>query len=118
MSCLASKAGHPRDRAVVVGVARHDRDDLQVGLVPQSRGNDVGYRARPQVLVLYVDQAAGARERFPVSVCDAPLGMWCEWVAAEASRVGAQYLDRVRSAPRWVIGAGSGSGLLVIAPMW
>ena len=30
--------------------------------------------------------------------------MWRERVAAEASRVGAQYLDRVRSAPRRVVG--------------
>ena len=37
------QAGHPGDRAVIVRVARHDGDDVQVGVVPQGRREELGH---------------------------------------------------------------------------
>jgi hypothetical protein len=48
--------------ALVLGVARHDRDHLQVGLAAQRVGERAGHDVGPEVLVLDVDQLAGARE--------------------------------------------------------
>src|ERR1039457_4859461 len=96
---LAKHRRHLSDRAVLVGMPGHNGDDMQVGVVAQGRGDDVGYPPRPQVLVLQVDQAAGPREHLPVRVRDAPLPERRERVPAEAGRIGAQHLDGVRTPP-------------------
>ena len=69
------------------------------GLARSAEAIRCGHRPRPEVLVLQVDQGAGARERLAVGVRDTPLAVRRERVAAQPGRVGPQHLDRVRATP-------------------
>src|SRR6185312_8867050 len=80
------------------------RDDVQVRMGAQGRGEHPGHRPGPQVLVLQVDQAPGPGQRLPVGVRDAALAMRGERVAAQPGRVGTQHLDRVWAAYRAIVG--------------
>ena len=55
----ANMVGRQRQPPVDVGVPRHDRDQMQVGVVRQRAREQLRDPLRPQVLVLQIDAAAG-----------------------------------------------------------
>ena len=89
-----------RQPAVHVRVAGDDGDQVQVRVVPQRVREQVRDLGRPEVLVLQVDESAGAAYRLGVTPGHGPLAVGCERVARADGGVGAQHLDLVRTAGR------------------
>src|SRR5206468_3354130 len=70
---LAPQQARQRGLALLVGPPRDDRDQVQLRVGPQRRGEESGDAGRPEVLVLDVDQPVGAAEHLPVGGRDAAL---------------------------------------------
>ena len=74
-------------------MAGDDGDQVQIGVVAQGVGEQLGDLGRPQVLVLQVDQAAGPPDRLAVAAGDAAFAVRREGVDAVRVGIGAQHLD-------------------------
>ena len=105
---LASDAaGLPGDRAVGVGIARDDRDDLQIGMRGQRLAQRPRRVDRPEVLVLEIDQPPRTSERLEVRAGDAAFAVRRERVRG-CRRAG--YVRRTWTASGPSPGAGRAGG--------
>lgn len=83
-------------------MSRHHRDQVQIGIGRQRRGEQPRNLFGPQILVLQIDQPPGAQHGLGVAASDAAFTAWGEVVFEVRVGVGTQHLDGLGPARRGI----------------